>query len=642
MKFIPILSFILLEFFLSIYLDNRKRFAIPDARKASSSSFGLKALTNQLNLIGSGYVFICLLNETDSSDELNDIGCDRQIFFKPYECLSCLATKTDQKLILIVSQSLATNFIPLIHDLIQVIYIYIQHNYDSYHEVEDDSYINNKQYYKIRGSFIEQTALLTMANDDLKQLTDGSKKVSNFTRENTTFDFYTMSKQPSSSLKSLSNEESMFVSHQIILKTIVESGSENPLNKLSASVELCRKLSEETTRQIIDNLRHKYVSDKAINMYMNNASLQDMLNTCFYTKNMQTICKLWFLIRDLLKQFPENNKPIKVYHGQYYKYYVIQKLRDNVGNLITFPKFFTMSTSNICTIHNNEKNYFKLKFVVFHLEMSVGNTNARFVTLQQSYDETILLFAIGNIFRIESVEELTNEVYHCKLSINSDNSSELDRIIRNYEQEIGTQLTYLSMGSFLNELGRRYLAQEYYEILLKLTTDSNITSCIQNNLAIIYEHEKDLKKTRNLWEKVAAKQDMSNLKIPLFSEKQNSVIIIAHPVPNTSPIINYYNLACVYRHNEHFDEALEACEKAFELSATSADSLDIALVHSAKGSIYFCQDKYTDALKSFELALDCALVHRSPTDPLLDQYLNNIRLLKNEIYSDTFSDMETI
>ncbi len=66
--------------------------------------------------------------------------------------------------------------------------------------------------------------------------------------------------------------------------------------------------------------------------------------------------------------------------------------------------------------------------------------------VKQTYEEQIFLFAAGSGFRIESIEKLNDQVWYCKLHINSDDESEQIRTFQHYEMEIGKSLTYLSLG----------------------------------------------------------------------------------------------------------------------------------------------------------------------------------------------------
>ncbi|CAF1131910.1 unnamed protein product [Adineta steineri] len=264
----------------------------------------------------------------------------------------------------------------------------------------------------------------------------------------------------------------------------------------------------------------------------------------------------------------------------------------------------------------------------FHLACVLTRDNE---TYGLCISDLVTTYQFGNVFRIESVEKFNDQIWYCKLCINSDDESELTRMFQHYETEIGTSLTYLSLGVYLNGIGRKDMAVQYYESLLKVETDFGIISSIHNNLATINRDEKYFLSAQDYWNQVPNAQKIGTFKTFTPQFEQKSQVIMADLVPDTSPIINCYNLAYVYRVTGRFDEALNACEQALSLTTAASDPINIARVHSARASVYFSQEKYEDALKSYRMALDIALVHLSTADPLIDQYLNNVRLLNNKI-----------
>ncbi|CAF4047910.1 unnamed protein product [Adineta steineri] len=171
---------------------------------------------------------------------------------------------------------------------------------------------------------------------------------------------------------------------------------------------------------------------------------------------------------------------------------------------------------------------------------------------------------------------------------------------------------------------------DYHETLTFSTNEPPSTLETEYS-STIDGHEKYFESAQNYWDQASNIQKVDTSKTYTPQLEQKVEVIMADLVPDTSPIINCYNLACVYRVTGRFDEALNACEQALSLTAAASDSINIARVHSARGSIYFSQEKYEDALKSYRMALNIALVHLSTADPLIDQYLNNVRLLNNKI-----------
>lgn len=596
-------------------------------------------LKEQPRPIETKYSLICLLTERDAPDKFKDMTSKSQIFNKPYECLSEVVNSVGQEVILIASQSLSKHLIPLIHDLIQVIYIYILYKHDSYCTQEDDSYVNDNRYPKVRGSFIEQTMLLSTLHEDIKQLSEipsRQQRFFRFLKENTNTPFYVISNQ-SSPFKLLNNTEQDFVSFQLIIKTILESDDANPFNNvntlLTLGIIVASKDREKLFWETNDQFRQNYASDKAINLYLTNTTLKDELNKCFSSNNMQRICESWFIIRDLLKQLSQNGKLITVYREQYLTVDQLEILKTNVGGFVAFTRFISMSTSYIRTKRRNRRNDIdrNIKSVIFQVEIDKNNAKARFLMTQQNREELMILFAVGSVFSIESIEEFNDESCLCKLRSNSDGESLLTQMVQYYETEIGTSLTYLSLGVYLNQIGKEDLARQYYDTLLLVEQDPAVMSSIYNNLAIISERNEDLTNAHKYWKQASDMQRASSSKISTALPDRKSDVVMAEPIYSTSPILNHYNLACMYRQAGDFYEALKECENALALPIAVSDTIQHALVYSAEGSVYYSQKQYEDALNCFKKALDIVLVHLPADDHLIDQYLNNVRLLKDLI-----------
>ncbi|CAF0771960.1 unnamed protein product [Adineta steineri] len=426
------------------------------------------------------------------------------------------------------------------------------------------------------------------------------------------------------------------------MKTILQFDNTNPLTDIASLVQLHQNSTNETDGIFPSNgdyeFYQKYVLNKTIDYYLTNASLKDELNMCFGSKNIQKICKLWLFIHDLLKQLPGSKKPVTLYRGQYLATQEIQEIRNNTGGFMQYFKFFSMSTSNILAICRREEDYLHLhpESVLFQLKINDSYTNTRFGLVTQTNEEKTFLFAPGSIFRIESVEKLSDHTWCCKLCLSNADENKLTSTFQHYEKEIGTALTFLSLGIYLSEIGQVDEAITYFQTLLSVSKDPDITSAILNNLAIISTCKDDPAVARSQLEqalKLQTSDTHTTSTVTLLSPKKTLDMMLAQPIPSTLPIINYYNLACIHRDLERFDEALKECEKALKSTKTEINSTHTALVYGAMGSVYYAREDHGNALKYFRMALDVALIHLPSTDPLIYQYLNNIRILSNNIKS---------
>ena len=576
------------------------------------------------------YSFI-YLTDVRISDELKHTKYKPQFFSEPLECSSALISAVGQRLIIIVSQSLSEEFIPLVHDLVQVIYIYILHKYDSYRENEDDSYINDKRYPKIRGSFIEHAMLMATLNSDLKQLSNMCAESSCLCSD-TSFNFYLISQYPPS-LKSLADEEYDFVLSQLVLNTILKCDVRNSLTDIVMST------NQDGGKRLWNRHREfhqKYVPEKAINYYLTEVSLQNELTTSFHTKNLQKIYEWWYFIHDLLKQLRGGKKSITLHHGQFLMADKIEEIKAHVGGFLVSSSFISMSTSNARQMcySRNKSSHSHLEHVFFQFTIKSRSTQTRFSMVAHSKEEETYLFAPGSIFRIESIEKISNQSWLCKLHISNEDEIELAQTFQRYAVETGTELTYLSFGKYLQKMGQAALGIEYLEDLRRACSDPDTISTIRNNILIISNDEMVPAAAKNNLGGVAESptlntQEESVINVPLLTPTVD--IVLANPVYESSPIMNHYNLACAYRQAQNYEQALKECNEAINLNTSTSDSGHTALLYGAMASVYYSQKNYADALKYFKMASDKASLYFPSTDSLVYQYQNNVKILNSNI-----------
>lgn len=574
------------------------------------------------------YSFIYLLTDVHMSEELKHTKYKSEFFSEPVECLSTIIRAAGERLIIIVSQSLSEELIPFVHDLMQVIYIYILHKYDSYRENEEESYVYDKRYRKIRGSFIEHAMLTATLDSDLKYLSNMCAESSRL-RIDTSFPFYLISKYPGS-LKSLLGEEYNFVLLQLVVHTILKCDESDSLTDLVTS---SNQEDGEPLWNKHNEFHKKYVPEKAMNYYLRDVSLQNELNTSFRTENLQKICEWWYFIHGLLKQLRGGKISITLYHGQYLVADKVQEIKDNAEGFMVSSGFISMSTSNIrhmCHSRNNS-SHSHVEYVFFQLKINNCSTKTRFAMVADSKGKKTYLFAPGSIFRIESIEKLNNQSWLCKLNISSEDEMELAQTFQHYAAETGTELTYLSLGRYLKEMGQADLAIKYLENLYRACKDPDTISAIRNSILMIHSDKKESSAAKEHLKGVAETQTLHTteepaVNVPLLTPAAD--IVLANPVYESSAIMSHYNLACDCRQNQNYEQALKECNEAIKLNTSTSDSGRTALLYGALASVYYCQKNHTDALKYFEMALHKASLYFPSTDPLVYQYQNNVQILK--------------
>ncbi|CAF4626391.1 unnamed protein product, partial [Didymodactylos carnosus] len=178
--------------------------------------------------------------------------------------------------------------------------------------------------------------------------------------------------------------------------------------------------------------------------------------------------------------------------GQYVTVDELRLLQTNIGGFISFKTFFSTSTSNVRALRRTGDGQGRpyQESVLFEIRFD-KSTSTRFAKVLLIKEEEILLFSPGTVFLLKSIEKLNERVWYCQLSVSEEDECELIKMFEHFENEVGTPITFLSLGIYLSELKKNDMAIKYYEILLMASTNPDISSTIHNNLAIVYGQKND-------------------------------------------------------------------------------------------------------------------------------------------------------
>ncbi|CAF1650241.1 unnamed protein product, partial [Didymodactylos carnosus] len=256
------------------------------AKTTTSSYFQHTSSDKSLNALLRNFSLICLNKDVKAiKRRLQNVTNDLEIFMNPFECVSYIVKAREKELIIIVSQPLTEHFIPLIHDLIQVIYIYILHTNKSF----DDEFTSNKRYSKIRGSFMGHDIIISKLIDDLHLLSNLPLRQP-FTQTDTSINFYMTSEQ-GYSLRTLTKEQTHFVSFQLLIDVILSKSETDCLFDKTNALKLYQVLSIDD-QTILDNI-HEFEqtcsADDVIDFFLTNNYIKETLNKSLRTENIQQI-----------------------------------------------------------------------------------------------------------------------------------------------------------------------------------------------------------------------------------------------------------------------------------------------------------------------------------------------------------------
>ncbi|CAF3870900.1 unnamed protein product [Rotaria sp. Silwood1] len=396
---------------------------------------------------------------------LRSIGNYLQKFNDTNSCINYLLSIKNnlRKLFLVLPGSSGRKIVPLINDQTNILFIYIFCEDREKHEGWIKSYSN-----KIRGVFIDKHELLTKLNEDV--------------------DFYTKTipilmipekvKKEEKSVHDLSKEEASFIWYGLLIEIL----NRMPLTSVSRKDLLneCRKEYQEDPIELrkIQEFEETYNTDNVIEWYTRDAFLYRLLNRALRTRDISIIFRFRFVLVDLHHRLTylhnkyiqslDDTKSLTVYRGQGLKIDELNDLKNNINGRIAMNSFISASLSSEVALDfaGNGTGRPLFESVLFQIECPIKTSTKPFANIQKySYlkTEDEILFTIGAIFQIESVEQLTDKIWLVTLILCEDEINSIkDELIDSLKSEIDETADVLTLAKFLLEMDDLDKAEEFY------------------------------------------------------------------------------------------------------------------------------------------------------------------------------------
>jgi tetratricopeptide (TPR) repeat protein len=291
-----------------------------------------------------------------------------------------------------------------------------------------------------------------------------------------------------------------------------------------------------------------------------------------------------------------------MYRGQMIAREELQKLQDNINGLISINTFFSTTLSCIVAVNFSGNGMGRPQFesVVFEITVNQKQLAKPFADIHDyscNNGENEILFSMGAVFRIDSVELLTDEIWFVKLVSNEEENKNLNDLITHFKNEINeTEHHLLTFGKFLYFMGDLNNAEKYYRLLFHQVSSS----------ALFFDND----------------------------YSRNNMIAIL-----------FNNLGLVYNARENFQLALENYKNALDiyLLQEPIDPFLNTTTYTNIGNVFVDLGDYKQAFKMYETALELRLLYSSfiKDDPGLAQIYNNIAICYNQTEISTFKSSIT-
>jgi tetratricopeptide (TPR) repeat protein len=421
-------------------------------------------------------------------------------------------------------------------------------------------------------------------------------------------------------------------------------------------IDECRAQYADNSVQLrmIDEFYNKYNENLSIDWYTKDCFLYRLLNKAFRTENIDIIFNYHYFLSDLTKeltklyvnQYGDKTGTLTVYRGQHIHIDELQKLQNSIGRLMSINTFFSTTTSSSVAADfsgNGEYRYQGFESIIFQIEIDLSIQRRPFAKIGQfssNKDENEILFAIGSIFRIESVELYLDNIWLIVLTLTNEVKKEIEDLLEYFTKHIGTQPSLLELGVLLsktgdferaenhydlgvlhNNLGEIYRQQGYFDIAMqyyKLAIDELVESfgflhlwfaIVHSNIATTYNARRQFD------------QSLIHFRCALFIMKRCR---IEYEEELFSTI--YHGMATTFVQKGQLKTALEFYDKTskIELNILPSNHPSIAMTFNNIGQLYFEMKDYSKALENFLKAFPIMLSTLPNNHPQLAQLYANI------------------
>lgn len=427
-------------------------------------------------------------------------------------------------------------------------------------------------------------------------------------------------------------------------------------------IALCKSQYEKNARElsIIHDFEQNYSADRAIWWYTRQSFVYRLLNKALRVQNIDLIYLFRFLIRDLHTQLLNYQCPtrIHVYRGQLMVNEELEILKHSIGKYISINSFFSTSFNrDLALLFSQELDQYAQ--VLFDIEADPHLANDKpFANISShSYfpDESEVIFMLGSIFQLVSIDLTEDRVWIIHMTLSSGNDHDLKPIFEHMKnQHSHDQTDLLTFGHVLRHMGKFKEAENYYRRLLpSLPIDSQDRGRCYHALGIIvYEkgdYEGSLKWHRNA---LKIKLRSVNADNPYLASSYNSIGAIYERQKNyeralqafhkslvihkktfgkdhTKVAICLNNIAGIYRIRQKYNKALKYIQQALAIRKKHlpTDHPDIGASHSNIGIIYRCLNQYDQAIEHHNRSLAIQQKTLPSRHPQLASTLNNVGLV---------------
>jgi tetratricopeptide (TPR) repeat protein len=552
-------------------------------------------------------------NITEGDDESRNTSAQLQSVIKNIhlfndvdECTNYLNKIKEEQVLMVVSGRLGQQILPRIHNMQQLLAVFVYCGNKSDHESW------TKSWHKIKGISTDITHLCESLKQSVRQYDDTSVDISLI---------------PASDIagQSLDQLDQSYMYTQLMKEILLELEYDDESLQDLVKCARDRYFNDEIELKRIRKVENEYTRHTPIWWYTYECFLYHMLNEALRSQQVDVIIRMGFYIRDLhqhierlrKEQSKQFQKEFTVYRGQGMLVEKFEETKKTKGGLISFNNFLSTSTEAEAAMvfaasALEKRTNVGILFIITINPLVPSAPFANLANISDYKKEKEILFSMHTVFRIDDIKpSKTDRLWFVYLTLTSNNDQQLNRLSERLREEIKGSSALYRLGALMIKLGEFKKAQEAYETLLKRTVDDLERGNIYYQLGQIMDNQANYNKALEYYQHA----------LTIYQQK------LKPDHPNIATCYN--NIGLAYDNAEDYQEALPYYEKALEIyRKTLRDNHpNIATTSNSIGLIYNTMGDYAKALSCCKSALEIFETELSEIHPLAATSHNNIGLV---------------
>ncbi|CAF0961802.1 unnamed protein product [Rotaria sordida] len=424
-----------------------------------------------------------------------------------------------ERVVMVVSGQLGREIVPSIHNLRQVVSIYVY----CFDKKRNEKWAC--EYAKVRAVVVELDELISRIKAD--------HKIQKMVEEPLSINIFTTGGGAGNSTTGLNGE---FVFSQVLMDCLIRLRYTEADNQ--ELIRLCEQQYKGNSVELsnIREFQDKYSSNNVLRWYSRESFFYKTLNAALRTPaDIHTIFLFRKYITDIQYQLQNHQAQnrVRVYRSQMISTNELEILKQCRDQFISVNSFFSTSIDkqlalSFLKLSDDKEN---LEAVLFQIDadpkMAITKPFADITEYSEYKDEAEVLFMLGSIFRLDSVNRSKHgQVWIIQMTLCNDDEHNLKQVLMDMKEQFVSEETNLQkLGKILLEMGKPDLAQHYFiRMLEQLPSNDPLRIDLYLDLGTLESYAGHLDKSME-W-----RQKASTLKKQIQSTSSSSISKSKSPI----------------------------------------------------------------------------------------------------------------